>query len=161
MDILKITHKGFELWFYHDEGYKNVVRVNHKDNFYIISLVDNILKLSEDKAIEISASDSILVNDFLAKNTRPKDDHNTTFTIEKIIKLGGNVWNKHDMKRVYINSAILNTITGAGVHLSDLTWKIYVDVPTGDIFKTTGKKPRLIANIKDLKICQYIDLDDD
>ena len=158
MAKLKITHKGFNLCFYNCEK-KGRVEINHIHNFYINSLVDNILKLSNDKAIELSASDALLVNDFLAQC--PKDDHNTTFTIEKIIELGGNVWNKHDMKRVYINSAILNTITGAGVHLSDLTWKIYVDVPTGDIFKTTGKKPRLIANIKDLKICQYIDLDDD
>ena len=75
----------------------------------------------------------------------------TTLTIENIIELGGNSWEKGDMKRVYITQEIFNKITGFGVTLNTTKWKFYVDVATGDIFRTNGKKPVLEVNISKLE----------
>lgn len=75
----------------------------------------------------------------------------TTLTIENIIKMGGNAWEKASMKRVYITQDIFNAITGFGVCLNAKKWKFYVDVNTGDVFRTNGKKPVLATNISKLE----------
>ena len=75
----------------------------------------------------------------------------TTLTIEKIIEMGGNVWEKEDMSRVYITQEIFNKITGFGVCLNTKKWKFYVDQETGNIFRTNGKKPVLETNISKLE----------
>ena len=73
------------------------------------------------------------------------------FTIEKIIELGGNEWEKGVMKRVYITQDLFNKITGFEVSLNKTKWKFYIDKITGDIFRTNGKKPVFAANINTLK----------
>ena len=75
----------------------------------------------------------------------------TTLTIESLIEMGGSVWEKGDMTRVYITQETFNKITGFGVCLNVKKWKFYADVSTGDIFRTCGKKPVLEINISKLE----------
>lgn len=75
-----------------------------------------------------------------------------TLTIENIIELGGNPWEKGSMKRVYITQELFNKITGFGLRLNTTKWKFYVDVATGDILRTSGKRPVTEANISKLGV---------
>lgn len=75
-----------------------------------------------------------------------------TLTIEDVIEMGGNEWSKGDMKRVYISQDLFNALTGFGLRLNATKWKFYVDVKSGDMFRTSGKKQVLEANISEIKV---------
>ena len=75
----------------------------------------------------------------------------TTLTIEKLIELGGNSWEKGSLNRVYITQDLVNKITGFGLSLNNSKWKFYVDANSGEMFRTNGKKPVLIGNISNFE----------
>ncbi len=46
---------------------------------------------------------------------------------QKAIELGGNVWEKNDMKRVYITLAMFNELTNSACRLNESKNKFYVE----------------------------------
>jgi len=61
---------------------------------------------------------------------------------DQIIAAGGKVWEKGDMKRIYMTCAQFNAVTGREYSLSDNNNKIFYDFAASAIMRSyKGKKP--------------------
>lgn len=65
---MKITHEAFTLNIF-NENFINFVEINGAHLFKLKSLVNNVLTLSNDKNINLSTSNALLVSDFISNNT--------------------------------------------------------------------------------------------
>ncbi len=60
----------------------------------------------------------------------------------QIIEAGGKVWEKGDIKRIYMTCAQFNLVTGRQYNLSDSNNKIFYDFAANAIMRSyKGKKP--------------------
>ena len=63
-----------------------------------------------------------------------------TTLAEKAIEMGGKIWEKEGMKRVYISQEIFNKITDFGYRLNESKHKFYIDMKDDCIYRRTGNK---------------------
>ena len=63
---------------------------------------------------------------------------------DKIIEAGGKLWEKGDMKRIYMTCEQFNVVTGCEYSLSNSNNKIFYDFSTNAIMRSyKGKKPQI------------------
>lgn len=68
----------------------------------------------------------------------------TNLNAEQILEVGGKLWEKGEMKRIYMTCAQFNQVTGRHYSLNDEKNKIFYDFATNAIMRSyKGKKPTL------------------